>query len=51
MVNIVAFIQEKGAVTIGDLKRSLPQIIDDARDDCIGDQELLEVDFRDKKNQ
>ena len=51
MVNIAAFIQEKGAVTIGDLKRSLPQIIDDARDDCIGDQELLEVDFRDKKNQ
>ena len=51
MVNIAAFIQEKGAVTIGDLKRSLPQIIDDARDDCNGDQELIELDSRDKKNQ
>lgn len=51
MVNIAAFIQEKGAVTIGDLKRSLPQIIDDARDDCNGDQELMELDLRDKKNQ
>jgi len=51
MANIADFIQEKGAVTIGDLKRSLPQIIDDVRDDCNGDQEVVELDLRDKKNQ
>lgn len=51
MANIAAFIKEKGTVTFGDLKRSLPQMMNDMEDECIRDQASIELSMMDKKDQ